>query len=212
MFVKHPLDVKWKHPKIIMKWILGITFVSVLITIIITLVTLNYSSMHYRMCSPFVNPKSKTVALKIAIFLVLIMHVQALLIIAGTSINIVKDLRRSKRELNMTTSRKESSGFLVVQIVTLIVSNILCWVASDTIYLTLSFLHKYPIEMIIWTIIVLQSVNSVTICYIREFQSNSNVLYLINCGNKSKCFCVFYKFYFSYTTQSTRKLYKFSLI
>ena len=35
-------------------------------------------------------------------------------------------------------------------------------------------------------------------CYIREFQSNSNVLYLINCGNKSKCFCVFYKFYFSF--------------
>ena len=25
-------------------------------------------------------------------------------------------------------------------------------------------------------------------CYICEFQSNSNVLYLINCGNKSKCF------------------------
>ena len=40
-------------------------------------------------------------------------------------------------------------------------------------------------------------------CYIREFQSNSNVLYLINCGNKSKCFCVFFKFYFSFTTQST---------
>ena len=47
-------------------------------------------------------------------------------------------------------------------------------------------------------------------CYIREFQSNSNVLYLINCGNKSKCFCVFYKFYCSLTTQSTSKLYKFS--
>ena len=46
-------------------------------------------------------------------------------------------------------------------------------------------------------------------CYIREFQSNSNVLYLINCGNKSKCFCVFYKFYYSFTTQSTSKLYKF---
>ena len=26
------------------------------------------------------------------------------------------------------------------------------------------------------------------LCYIREFQSNSNVLYLINCGNKSKSF------------------------
>ena len=46
-------------------------------------------------------------------------------------------------------------------------------------------------------------------CYIREFQSNSNVWYLINCGNKSKCFCVFYKFYCSFTTQSTSKLYKF---
>ena len=47
------------------------------------------------------------------------------------------------------------------------------------------------------------------ICYIRKFQSNSNVLYLINCGNKSKCFCVFYKFYCSFTTQSTSKLYQF---
>ena len=46
-------------------------------------------------------------------------------------------------------------------------------------------------------------------CYIHEFQSNSNVLYLINCGNKSKWFCVFYKFYCSFTTQSTSKLYKF---
>ena len=31
-------------------------------------------------------------------------------------------------------------------------------------------------------------------CYIREFQSNSNVLYLINCGNKSKCFLSFISF------------------
>ena len=28
-------------------------------------------------------------------------------------------------------------------------------------------------------------------CYIHEFQSNSNVLYLIICGNKSKCFVSF---------------------
>ena len=31
-------------------------------------------------------------------------------------------------------------------------------------------------------------------CYICEFQSNSNVLYLINCGNKSKCFLSFISF------------------
>ena len=32
------------------------------------------------------------------------------------------------------------------------------------------------------------------LCYIREFQSNSNVLYLINCGNKSKSFLSFISF------------------
>ena len=31
-------------------------------------------------------------------------------------------------------------------------------------------------------------------CYIHEFQSNSNVLYLINCGNKSKSFLSFISF------------------
>ena len=30
--------------------------------------------------------------------------------------------------------------------------------------------------------------------YIHKFQSNSNVLYLINCGNKSKCFLSFISF------------------
>ena len=46
-------------------------------------------------------------------------------------------------------------------------------------------------------------------CYIREFQSNSNVLYLINCGNKSKSFLSFISFIVVFTTQSTSKLYKF---
>ena len=45
---------------------------------------------------------------------------------------------------------------------------------------------------------------------ISRFQGNSNVFYLISCGNKSKNFSVFYKFYCSFTTQSTSKLYKFS--
>ena len=56
---------------------------------------------------------------------------------------------------------KKANSTVIFQIITLTVSNIICWIPSGIIYLTSTFSDKYPINIASWVQIVLTPINSI---------------------------------------------------
>ena len=56
---------------------------------------------------------------------------------------------------------KKANSTVIIQIITLTISNIICWIPSGIIYLISTFSNKYPIDIAIWTPIVLTPINSI---------------------------------------------------
>ncbi len=162
-----PIDSKFKDSTFVIKCILS-TFISVvLIAIICTTVewSINFyvikETIPMGICSPFVDPQNHILFIKIFSWLVVIAQIVAVVIIIVCYVMLVKSLRESQRKIKDSVSKQQSNVPLIVQLLVVTSSNVLCWIPTATLYVVSMFLEQYPIKMIVWTIIVVNPVNSV---------------------------------------------------
>ena len=73
---------------------------------------------------------------------------------------LIKGLEKSQQQIEGITSKKQSIWKIAVQILLITPSNVICWVPSGIIFLTSTFLDKYPIEIIFWTKVSVTTLNS----------------------------------------------------
>ena len=58
-------------------------------------------------------------------------------------------------------SKSQSDSFLITQLIILSLSNIMCWLPSGAIFINTMFLDRYPMELILWTIIAIGPINAI---------------------------------------------------
>ena len=162
MVVVYPLDTKFKEMNFVRK-LIGITFISTSIsTITATTVIWNlYSEIPFKLCSPFIDVTGSITLMHINTWIVVALQVVSTIFILICYSLVILNLRKSQRKIEKQTTSSQYNVPLIIQIVTISTSNILCWIPGGIIFLISSYMERYPLEMVTWTIVAVASINSI---------------------------------------------------
>lgn len=109
------------------------------------------------------NPSNTIIIAKvIAIFITLLQ------LVAVTSICILHFLlfrtrKESQNVLGKSKFTKDSNVSLLVQLIFLSVSNFICWIPTNIIFLISTFASRYPFQMVTWTVIAVVPISTPTV-------------------------------------------------
>ena len=160
--VDQPLDTQFKETNYVFKFIMVIFICTGLLTI--GLILLSYFLIKENptaLCSPFVDPTNSIILVKIFTWLSVIIQIFAISFICFTYGNLIKTFKKSNDTMKTAMSMKRSIVPLLIQLITVTISNIICWIPSSIIYLTSMLIDKYPVEMLVWTVVVIVPINSI---------------------------------------------------
>lgn len=160
--VQYPLESKFKETSFILKCILKIFLTTIIVPIIVTIVScLVYRSVPFALCSPFQDPSHSNVLTTIVTGLSTLYQLSTIIFIITNYTKLLNELQKSQAKLKECVSNKKSNRGIFVQVIIVVGSNLLCWVPSGAIHFTLLFIHRYPIELLMWTTLLIIPLNSV---------------------------------------------------
>ena len=133
-------------------------FFSICITIIFK-ITEKISTLS--ICLPFIDPTGSQLIIKLITWFVVISQLATSIVIMIMHFYLLKELRKSQRNIQKSKSKEDSNVSLIIQLITITVSNILCWFPAGCVYLLAFFLSTYPIDLVIWTTVIGLPINSV---------------------------------------------------
>ena len=156
MVVIYPLNSMLKNRKFVMKCCILIKGLAItLVTSFIIIFWYAYSSVPFRLCSPFIDPTHSNMMLRfitygvvylqfIVYFLNILFHSQIIL------------------KLKSSIDQKHNTTFLCTQLSILTISSTVCWIPSGIIFLICIFTDEFSIIMITWVVITITSAQSIT--------------------------------------------------
>ena len=156
MVVIYPLNSKYKCKKFILKCcILMYVLTATLVTSYVIAFKHVYSSVPFRLCSPFIDPSHSNVMLRVTTCVVVCLQfiVYFTNIVFNNKIILI---------LKSSTVKKYNLSSLFTQFSIATVSNTLCWIPSGIIFLFCMFTDEFSIVMVAWVVITMASVHSVT--------------------------------------------------
>ena len=162
MVVLYPLNSKFRHRYLSLKLISGtnilVETISALITIVLRLLKI---PLPFRLCNFSINPSSmKRSPVSVYAWVIGIYQFSVLGSIIIMYSKLVLSLTNSQRQLKPGTKKEKSLKPLFKQILILTVSSVLCWVPLNTISISIRFMEKFSIEMVIWITVLAGSMNS----------------------------------------------------
>ena len=101
-------------------------------------------------CSPFIDPTGEYLILKITTWCMINIHLISAVLIVTIHVLLIQKIKQST-EIMKSAVNTESNTSLKVQLISITLSNILCWFCTDSVYIAAMFLKKYPINLITWT-------------------------------------------------------------
>ena len=113
------------------------------------------------LCSPLIDPTNSVIEMKALIILVAIFQSLASFFIATTYTILLRTIFRSLSEIEIKKSKSQSLVFLLLQLVTVTLSNLLSWIPSNIVYLSSLFISLFSIDLLIWTTIAVTPINSI---------------------------------------------------
>ena len=160
ILVIFPLNVAIRNKYFIART-LGILFT--MGSIISILIGLIYKKIYYSfptsLCLPFIDPTHSVKLLQAVTVFVTTFQIISSLFICANYVILLTKLKSSQRQ--QEKSSKKSLKSVISQLVVVTVSNLLCWLPSDIIYLSSLFISEYSIDLVIWTTIVVSPINSI---------------------------------------------------
>ena len=136
---------------------------SVSISFIITLVfKLTEKQIATSLCLPFVDPPGLSTLAKIISSVIIMSQSISSIIVVIVHVKVIRETHKFKRSMQMAKSSDFSKKGMVYQLIFSSVLNILCWIPANAVYLSAMFLSSYPIDYILWTIVIIMPINSVS--------------------------------------------------
>ncbi len=162
MVVLHPMDTKFKNTNFVLRCICILSILTFLLSVVSTLTLRFYShQVPFKLCSPFVDPTNSVVLFQVTIWGMVFLQAMSISFIVVVYGKLVKAMETSMEILKGQVSKQHSQRAIIVQLVTVTLTNVLCWVPSSAVHLTSLLLKKYPIDMVIWTTIIVMPFNSI---------------------------------------------------
>ena len=160
----HPLSTRFKGKWFTIKSLTSLVVCSLFFSICITLIfkiTGNISTIS--ICLPFIDPTSSQFIIKLITWFVVISQLATSFVIMTIHICLLKELRKSQRNIQKSKSKEKSNLSLIIQLLIITVSNIVCWLPAACVYILAFFLSTYPIDLVIWTTVIGLPINSLLI-------------------------------------------------
>ena len=180
ILVISPLNISFKNKYFIIKILVflftGTMSCSVLLAILYK--TTN-STLPTNLCLPFIDPTNSIIFIKILTMFIALFQILASIFICITYTLLFKNLNLS--DLNISKSNNRSHKGLMVQLLVVTVSNLICWIPSNIIYLSSLFISRYSIDSIIWTTIAVAPINSIINPVVFNYTALKTSFIPINC-------------------------------
>ena len=161
MIVVNPLSVRFKTTKSIFKFLFAIILVSMSVSIVLTLlIRFTQERLPLSLCLPFVDPTNSILLIKIIAWCTAIIQVTISVFILALHSLLVQYLRKYQMEMDQNKNKENSDKTIIIQLALITVSNIICWLPTNIIYLTSLFLPRYPTDLVIWTTVLVTPLNS----------------------------------------------------
>ena len=162
MVVVYPLSTKLRNTRSIFKSLLAIILVSMSVSIVLTfLMKFTQNKLPVNLCLPFVDPTNSIVFIKIITWCIAVIQVIISIVILASHSFLVKNLRQYHKEMSLNKNKENSGKNIIIQLTLITVSNIICWLPTNIIYLSSLFLPRYPTDLVIWTTVLVTPLNSV---------------------------------------------------
>lgn len=149
MVVINPIDTKFKRTRftlVCMSWLFSLVFFASFVNICVLKIT--QKSLPVSLCLPFVNPENYVILSQTVTWLVAVCQVFTSSSSALVHCVIVKQFWISQQTIKK--SKKNSGLFLVMQLFTITLSNVLCCFPTNVVYLAAMF-HKFSSEIFLVT-------------------------------------------------------------
>ena len=160
MIVLFPFDSKFKDAVYNLKIVVNMCTLLIIFSLVTTLITrFLLRELPITLCLPFIDPTNSFVTFKIITWVVVIVQLLASIIVIILYLKLLKWQKMSPHLSNIP--RQKSYFSMIVQLTTISFSNVLCWFPSTIVFMSSLFVAQYPIEMIVWTTVVIMPINSV---------------------------------------------------
>ncbi len=155
MVVCYPFTSDFKSSKFVVVWLSGVFFGNYFLASSFTTWILVASGIPSTICLPFADPQQALVLIKILTSCVAVLQTLSILATGAAYICLIQMLVSSQkaagREQNVSIT-------ILLQIISLLLSNVLSWIPSGIVFTTTVFLKQYPPELIIWTVGLIVSI------------------------------------------------------
>ena len=162
MVVLYPLNTKFKSFKAVLHYLSG-TLAFVIITSLSFSLLFNFREqvIPTSLCLPFVDPTGRVSLIIIISWLVILSQSLASVAMVTMHVIIVKTVNESKMLMGSTKCSQTTNVTLILQLIMQSLSNILCWFPTNAVYVAAMLLTTYPLELVLWTTVVVLPLNSV---------------------------------------------------
>ena len=143
----HPLNTRFKEKQFIIKSLAFLVVCSLIFSICITLIFKSTEKIStLSICLPFIDPTGSQLIIKLITWFVVISQLATSIVIMIMHFYLLKESRKSQRNIQISKSKKDSNVSLIIQLITITVSNILCWFPAGCVYLlSSSFFQLIPL-------------------------------------------------------------------
>ncbi len=167
IIVKFPMQFSMKKGNRVLKinaaihavcYFLACTFT--LLTWLVDLYLLQTEKLSF-MCSPYLDTSKKMVMTKVLTWLMTMLQFISILCIFVLYLQLYIVMKGSQESVKKAKSKQQSNTIFIVQLMVITMSNVMCWIPSGIVHMLSMFLGKYPVEILLWTVAVVNPLNSV---------------------------------------------------
>ena len=160
MVVQFPLETKFKQYSFVRRCIFRVFGLTAALSFLYSCVSWNLlSGPKSNMCLPFIVPPRNSMLNIILTCVIILEQYFAIVFIITCYWKLITELQKSSKKVQK--SMKTSNIPIMVQLFSMVSSNIICWIPTSIIYITALFVHTYPIQTLHWTIVYGTTINSI---------------------------------------------------
>ena len=162
MIVKYPVETKFKQPEYLFKLIASLFALSCLFTFMISIIMQLFNfPITNPFCTPFIDPSNSILLIKALVHFIVVCQFLATSAITTLYILLLNEMKVAAEKVQNSSLKKVSHVSILMQIAVLISANTLTWIPSGIIYFFAMMMEKYPMEIVLWTIITIGPISAV---------------------------------------------------
>ncbi len=159
MIIVNPFKSRFRSHSFVFKVMFKSFITLISVSAILTVQVGRKGPLPSNLCSPYIDPTDSVIEIEIHTWILTSIQSSILTFLVGADTKILRVLTDFTEQKKILPKRRTNTAVLV-QLITVTVSNMLCWLSCGIIYLSSMLLDYYSIDLVIWATIAIMPVNS----------------------------------------------------